>query len=531
MESKNKKPLIFIALLFSVLLIVGGTIAYYTSSDTFENEFDTGTYKIETQEVFQSPDNWTPGTTTPKTVIATNKGNTPAAVRIKLTPSWKDANGGTLSLTDSHDNEAAIINFADNLNSKWTYSNGYYYYNYYLDTDESTSSLLNSVTFNPNVDITGTHNCETVNGVETCVTEKNGYAGGTYELKIEVETCQYDKYQEIWNVSLDINKHVNYLMVQSDYDSNVFGKDINRRDFESITTVDNKNVDANSIDSWDCSAEQNESVMCWYTDEDNNEKYELYIGQNGGVMANPNSSYAFYYFSYVDSIDLSNYNTTDVTRMDGMFRKFGHYAPSVNLDLRSFDMSNVTTIKSMFEEAGYNANSFRIDTTGWDTKNIQTMEKTFFMAGYDSSTFDLHGLNGWDTSKVTTMKTFCASCGRSANTWSVGDLTNWDTSLVRNMENMFDNAGYNATTWNSIGTLNIYASSYSQLLLSCKNAKGTINIHNYTMSYGYHEVFSGSATVEGSGIVVNYTSNVTDIDDIIATKSSNSNVVKGVQLD
>ena len=205
MEKKNKKPIIFMLLLVAVSIIVGGTIAYYTSSDTFENEFDTGTYKIETQEAFVSPENWTPGTTTPKTVIATNKGTTPAAVRIKLTPSWKDANGGTLSLTDSHDNEAAIINFANNLNSKWTYSNGYYYYNYYLDENESTSSLLNSVTFNPNVDITGTHNCESVNGVETCVTEMNGYAGGTYELKIEVETCQYDKYQEIWNTNVTIS--------------------------------------------------------------------------------------------------------------------------------------------------------------------------------------------------------------------------------------------------------------------------------------------------------------------------------------
>ena len=204
MEKKNKKPIIFMLLLVAVSIIVGGTIAYYTSSDTFENEFDTGTYKIETQEAFVSPENWTPGTTTPKTVIATNKGTTPAAVRIKLTPSWKDANGGVLSLTDSHDNEAAIINFANNLNSRWTYSNGYYYYNYYLDENESTSSLLNSVTFNPNVDITGTHNCESVNGVETCVTEMNGYAGGTYELKIEVETCQYDKYQEIWGTSLTI---------------------------------------------------------------------------------------------------------------------------------------------------------------------------------------------------------------------------------------------------------------------------------------------------------------------------------------
>ena len=99
MEKKNKKPIIFMLLLVAVSIIVGGTIAYYTSSDTFENEFDTGTYKIETQEAFVSPENWTPGTTTPKTVIATNKGTTPAAVRIKLTPSWKDANGGALSLS------------------------------------------------------------------------------------------------------------------------------------------------------------------------------------------------------------------------------------------------------------------------------------------------------------------------------------------------------------------------------------------------------------------------------------------------
>ena len=203
----NKKPLIFILLLLTISIIVGATIAYYTSSDTFENEFDTGTYKIETQETFVSPENWTPGTTTPKTVIATNKGSTPAAVRIKLTPSWKDANGDPLSLTDSHNTEAAIINFADNLDSRWTYSNGYYYYNYYLDENGSTTSLLKSVTFNPNVDISSTKDCTEDENTHatTCTTETTGYGGGTYELKVEVETCQYDKYKEIWNTNVTIS--------------------------------------------------------------------------------------------------------------------------------------------------------------------------------------------------------------------------------------------------------------------------------------------------------------------------------------
>ena len=193
---KNYKPVATLLLLIGLCLVVGGTIAYYTSSDTFNNEFDTGTYKIETQEAFVSPDNWTPGTTTPKTVIATNKGSTDAAVRIKLTPSWVDANGDPLALADSHDNEAAIINFSDTLSSHWIYDDGYYYYKKALQPNDSSPTLIDSVTFNPEVEFGSTKNCEAVNGVTTCTTEINDYAGGKYTLQIEVETCQYDKYKE-----------------------------------------------------------------------------------------------------------------------------------------------------------------------------------------------------------------------------------------------------------------------------------------------------------------------------------------------
>ena len=47
--------------------------------------------------------------------------------------------------------------------------------------------------------------------------------------------------------------------------------------------------------------------MAWYCDEDNDGLYELYIGQNDGVLADHNSSYAFYgftdasYFSLIGS--------------------------------------------------------------------------------------------------------------------------------------------------------------------------------------------------------------------------------------
>ena len=43
--------------------------------------------------------------------------------------------------------------------------------------------------------------------------------------------------------------------------------------------------------------------------------------------------------------------------------------------------------------------------------------------------------------------------------------------------------------------------------------------------------FFVTSTESGSGLTINYSKNTTNIDAIIATKSSNSNVVKGVQID
>ena len=531
MNNKNKKPIIFIVLLFTVLLIVGGTIAYYTSTDTFSNEFETGIYQIQVQENFISPDDWTPGTTTPKEVIATNKGNVDVAVRVKLTENWIDANGDPLPLRDSNYRYAAIINLANDNRWKYNYSDGYYYYNYYLKPNESTTSLIKSVTFNPNVNISQDKNCETVNGITTCATSLGGYSGGKYTLTVDIETCQYDEYRNIWNVDQTIREHVDCLMVHNSNSSTTFGKEIYRNTFESITTVENKNIPNNAIDSWDVSNDNNGSVMAWYTDADNNGMYELYIGQNGGVIANYDSSYAFSNFTKAESINLTNYNTKYVESMTRMFNYFGYDASSVNLDLRGFNTSNVTTTTYMFVEAGHNANSFVVNVTGWDTKNVSRADYTFSQSGYEASTYEIIGLNDWNTENMTNMKAMFSYAGRNATTWSIGNLSNWDTRKATTMVGMFNVAGTNATTWNDIGTLKIYTNNMSQIFLSCGSAKATLNIYSNPDSYGYYEAFSGSAINTGSGITVNYSSAVTNIDSIIATKSNNSNVVKGTQLD
>ncbi len=206
---KNKKSLVAL-LLVAVIGVVGVTFAYFTSSDTFTNVFGTKPYKMEVVETFKSPDNWTPGTTTDKSVVATNKGDIEAAVRVSYTEEWKDANGSALALTDGT-NRAAIINFSDDLSTKWTKSteNGvdYYYYKTKLAKDASTTSLIKSVTFNPNVTISTSNNCVTdsTKNTQTCTTNTSGYAGGTYKLNIKVETVQYDQYKSAWGTTVAIS--------------------------------------------------------------------------------------------------------------------------------------------------------------------------------------------------------------------------------------------------------------------------------------------------------------------------------------
>ena len=556
---KNKKPIIFMVLLLVACFTIGGTIAYYTTSDTFNNEFNTLTYDIETQENFVSPDNWTPGTTTPKTVIANNKGTTPAAVRVKLTPSWVDKDGNPLSLTDSNDNNVAIINFNNDYTKKWVYQDGYYYYKRALNENQSTTSLLKSITFNPNAEIDKTKNCETVNGITTCRTTYNDYSGGTYTLQVEVETCQYDQYQEIWNTNVSLKAPILADGILTNNESTLVNN-LDKNSFESITILDSVSVPTNAIGSWDVSSEQNGSIMAWYLDADNDEKYELYIGQEDGVKANPDSSYVFSSFNNAELIDVTNLDTSNVINMSGMFQYAGSNAESISIvglnnldtrnvtnmyymfyyagrysgtidigDISNWNTSNVINMSGVFYMTGWNAATFNIDVSNWDTSSVTNMSRMFDRAGRSASTWSIGNLSNWDVSSVTMMDNMFYQAGYYADTWGVGDLSNWDTSNVWDMSYMFTNAGYRADTWNSIGTLKVNATLIVSMFYDCPNAQATLNIYSNPTSYS--STFYNAARYDGSGITVNYSSATTDIDNIIATKSSNSNVVKGSQLD
>ena len=140
-------------------------------------------------------------------------------------------------------------------------------------------------------------------------------------------------------------------------------------------------------------------------------------------------------------------------------------------------------------------------------------------------------LSNFDTSNVTDMSFMF----RNSEVIKIKGLDKFNTSKVCRMEGMF----YNCTSLTSIDLSSFNTSkvtSYSEVFIStnygmftnCKNLTTTINIMNANAVYD--GMFLGAATEGDAKIIVNYTSETESlVDNMIATKSANSNVVKGVQ--
>ena len=214
---KNKKPIIALGAL-AVVGLIAGTIAYFTSEVEFDNVFTTATYKTKSTEVFNSPQNWTPGETTEKTVTTLNEGTIPVAVRVLMTESWTKEDGTAFTPQElatvvsnipqgsANTTDIAIIN-TSNVGTgagkwtQWTYDGTTaYYYNTSLKPNATTSSVIASVTLNPDLKTKQTINTSTEGSVttKTATTTIDGLGKATYTLTITVETVQFDQYKAVW---------------------------------------------------------------------------------------------------------------------------------------------------------------------------------------------------------------------------------------------------------------------------------------------------------------------------------------------
>jgi len=222
---------------------------------------------------------------------------------------------------------------------------------------------------------------------------------------------------------------------------------------EKIEFVTTNQIPVDTIGSWDVSEQQNGDIMAWYYDSDSNGKYEVYIGQEEGVIANPNSSYLFQNLFYLSSINLSNLDTSNVTNMFRMFNYTGTSSTLFTLNLGdNFNTSNVTNMSYMFNQTGNNCPGFTLNLgDNFDTSNVTTMSGIFSYTGTSSTVFTLDLGDKFDTSKVTTMSDMFYNTGYSSPVFTLDLGDKFDTSNVTNMYYMFSATGANSP----IFTLNL----------------------------------------------------------------------------
>ena len=136
-----KKKIFTIALVVALaaILIVGGTMAFFTDTKTKDNTFTIGDVSIDLLEPNWDPtntDNKYPGQTLAKDPQVKNDGTNDAFVRIKV-------EGLDALKTAGLSAEDIALEGLDTAN--WTLKDGYYYYNTKVAKDETTPALFTGI--------------------------------------------------------------------------------------------------------------------------------------------------------------------------------------------------------------------------------------------------------------------------------------------------------------------------------------------------------------------------------------------------
>ena len=126
--------------------------------------------------------------------------------------------------------------------------------------------------------------------------------------------------------------------------------------------------------------------------------------------------------SMEDVIDLNSIDTSEITDMSGLFRKFEGI---LKIDVSKWDVSNVENMDSMF--IGCINLEEIIGIEKWDVSNVEDMEDMF----YECKLFN-QDISKWNMSKVTNISGMFYRCYEFNK-----PLNNWDVSNVKDMLSVF----------------------------------------------------------------------------------------------
>ena len=288
---------------------------------------------------------------------------------------------------------------------------------------------------------------------ETGENQNNGQ-GKNYTGRIKIATGSTLAYDSLMSQSSSTSTS-----------SPVFNGPITKTEVESIAFKTDVSVPANALFSWDASEKQNGSVMAYALDTDNNNLYEVYIGQNEKIILGPDAKYLFANYSKSTTLDVSNLDTSHVTNMSMMFYNsplesingldkwntsnvtdmsyLFSALPVMSLDLYNFDTSKVTDMSGMFRLM---KNINDLDLSSFDTSKVTNMSTMFF----SNNATSIKGLNNFNTSNVTKMDSMFSSTKVTTL-----NLSNFNTSKVIRMDSMFANSQATSLDVSNFDTSNV----------------------------------------------------------------------------
>ena len=213
-------------------------------------------------------------------------------------------------------------------------------------------------------------------------------------------------------------------------------------------------------------------------------------------------SYIFYGCRLLKNLDLSNFNTQNLINMRDMFSSCESL---INLNLSNFNTQNVKNMSSMFLCC---TSLINLDLSNFNTKNVTNMSFMF------SSCFSLSNLNisNFNTQNVTDMKGICKYCESLTNL----DLSNFNTQNVRNMSFMFNDCkSFTNLNLSNFNTENVTNMSY--MFLGCESLTNLNLINFNTQNVVYMDnMFYGCKSLKDLNLSNFNTQNVTDMREMFA---------------
>ena len=226
-------------------------------------------------------------------------------------------------------------------------------------------------------------------------------------------------------------------------------------------------------------------------------KTAYYYTEVEKVYLNTNTQYMFSFMRNLTTLNLSNFDTSNVTNMRSMFSSMYNLT---TLDLSNFDTSKVTDMNSMFSDM---SKLTSLNLPNFDTSNVTNMGYMF--SGMSKLTS--LNLSSFDTSQVTNMSGMFLGMSKLTSL----NLPNFDTSNVTNMKSMFHNMS-------SLTTLNLSNFNTSKVtnmdsMFSHMRSLITLNLSNFNTSQvtDMKSMFLGTSNLTSLNLSNFDTSQVTDM--------------------